>query len=170
MDPVSIGGAVVGVFSLGMQITKWAATYVDSLQCQQQDVASARNQLQSMTGLLQFIQATTPTTLIHSENEPADDAEHQALWTCIQNFNREIRLLEALLVELTGNDKREYGAKSLRRSLRDQKKRLTYPYQRDKLVKLEESVGRANGALQTALAITNVLVTLLPIESRPAVT
>jgi len=156
MDPVTIGGAVVGVFSLGIQITKWATTYVDSLQCQQLDVASARNQLQSMTTVLQLIQATTPKVFRHFEKRLADDAEHQVVRTCIQNCNREIQALQALLVELTGNDKREYGVRSLRRNLRDQRRRLTYPYQRDKLIKLEESVGRVNNALQTALTTINL--------------
>jgi len=154
MDPISVAGGVFGVLSLGIQIENWATTYVDGVKCQQQDIESARSQLRCMEEGLRSIL----TTIGGSGFLDRLDDDMMAVCKCVEACKVEIKALETLLFELTGTGEngRDTTRMGLMRRLKEQKKRLAYPYKRDNLLRLEGRLGRVNGVLGVTLTTVNM--------------
>jgi len=154
MDPISVAGAIFGVLSLGIQIENWATTYVDGVKCRQQDIESARCQLRCMEESLRSILATIGGSGFLDRL----DADTTAVWKCVEACKVEIKALETLLFELTGTGENgtDTAGMGLMRRLKEQKKRLTYPYKRGNLLRLEGRVGSVNGVLGVVLTTINM--------------
>ena len=187
MDPLSLAGAVVGLFSLGIQLVNWANTYIDSVQGRQEDIESVKRHLRSMVEVLHLIRTTTTSVKfsrrgsgrstrwrsidierIKDEGENGEDDAEIAVWTCVEACKAEIEGLEKLLVELEDGDgrheRKEYrssGKGSFRRKWSDKTRRWTYPYKRENFLRLEGRLGSVNGVLQTALATINLYASFL---------
>jgi hypothetical protein len=162
MDPLSITGGLIGLFSLGIQLVEWGTAYVNSVRGRQQDVASARHQLRCMGEILNLIRTTIEMLKVH-EKDAADGRgigeviggeEESAIRACVNACCFEIEALQALLKDLTQGD--NLTQNKLKGMLSEQKKRLSYMYKRENLFRLEGRVGSVNARLQTTLATINL--------------
>ena len=133
-------GTAVGIISLGMQLYQSTSKYIDGLKCASLELASTARQLEMMHNVLESLSSglgrVGPLNV---------DAEH-GVRRCVVMVKDEMDALDTLLEELKSD-----GTEGLRERLRDKKKKLSYPFHRPALQKLERRLTDVNAVLSNAV-------------------
>ncbi|KAI1734981.1 hypothetical protein F4680DRAFT_436612 [Xylaria scruposa] len=151
-DPLSIAGLATGVISLGLQVVGGLFDYLDAVKGRAEELSSAKQQATNMKDLLMAVQDLLPQL----ENSWPTSAI--LLERHIQSCNAEISALCALLSALSQPASSSSG---IRLKLAEQKQKFAYPFNRNHLSDLEERLVKVNSALQTALQITGLGVSII---------
>ncbi|KAI1249155.1 hypothetical protein MGN70_008764 [Eutypa lata] len=141
-DPFTIVGLAAGLASLGIQVCGGITTYLDGIKCQADDIASVKRQVQSLESVLQAVRTTLPRI----------DSSHQVSTTavveCLRSFEAELETLGKFVSKLTADIVTPTKFKD---KVKEQTKKLTYPFNRSKLNQLEARLVQVNGIFQTSL-------------------
>lgn len=143
-DPLSTGASVVGLIGFGLKTCNAVMTYLDAVKSRSQEIEGAKKEVQTIRHLLATIENSTDK--ISSCHESSKSAVRACMATC----HIEITALEALIFTLqsstaVGQDSRVWH------NIRDQGKKLTYPFHRSKLDRLQAQLSKVTGTLQVAL-------------------
>ncbi|KAK4163435.1 hypothetical protein QBC43DRAFT_319578 [Cladorrhinum sp. PSN259] len=141
-DPISLVGLTAGLVSLGLQISEGAFKYIDALKCRNEEIATARQQIDSLKELIQTIDMTS------QQFQTGYPAVTTAVHNCIATCKTELMALENLVAELSGRNQSTTGARA---NLKGHGKRLMYPFERSKIEGLEKRLDQANGKLMLVL-------------------
>ncbi|KAF4338394.1 hypothetical protein FBEOM_7663 [Fusarium beomiforme] len=144
-DPFSISTGIAGLISLGITLGNGLHTYFSAIKDRHSDIETAQKSL----GLFQF------NIHILRSNEAKISRHHglaaDGLTLGVINCEAHLKSLEDLLNELTNTE----GSTTLKQTLRKQKMISRYPFDKKKLVQLQEQLSGANTALH------NFIFTLL---------
>ncbi|KAI8948055.1 hypothetical protein F4801DRAFT_592137 [Xylaria longipes] len=150
-DPLSVAGLVTSVISLGLQVAGGLSDYLKGMKGREEELSSAKRRVDTMKDLLLTIQDLLPR-MKNSWPTSATSIERH-----VQTCNTEISALFALLTELSQPASSGSG---IRLKLAEQKQKLSYPFNRTHLSHLEERLVKVNNALQTALHVTGLDVSI----------
>lgn len=145
-------GTVVGVVSLGMQLSSGVMTYLDGIQCREEDIDSTKRRCRSMEALLKEIEnlrlrLQPPTALAN--------ANGIALEESMSSAEAELSLLADFMVKICPSDALT-SPKSAIVKIREQKSKWLYPFRRDHLHRLDNRLEAANKALEAALQLAGL--------------
>lgn len=141
-DPLSVAGLAISVISLGIQVSGGITTYIDGLNCRDQDIASVRQQNDSLVKIVQVVE--TSLSQLENDHQVATATTRE----CLQSCTKEIEALESLVSDLTACDQFTTGRRD---KIKNKGKKLLYPFSRPKLEQLETRLHNANATLQLAL-------------------
>lgn len=139
-EPVGIVGTAAGIVSLGIQTYGGIAAYLDSYKDREHDLKIATAQLANLRGSLAIIDQAKPRLATKSHLDTT------SLACSIKSCEDELKKLDELLRRLSSS-----SAPTSTSAIKDQRKKLTFPFHRPSLTKLEESLERTNNVLQTVL-------------------
>lgn len=141
-DPVGIIRTATGIVSLGLQLYGGISAYIEAVGERGEDLATASRHLQGLQSSLRIIQATIPT--LPRKGQDRGDT----VLLCLQICEEELKALEKLLGILVNAPVKpsNFIAK-----VKEEKKRLSFPFHRPNLIKLEERLQRANAVLRAAM-------------------
>lgn len=138
-------GTVVGVVSLGLQVCSGLNVYIDGLQCRREDIESTIRHQKSLETLVAQIEALYN--------------RHQASGICsaplresMASAEAELLLLDEFLDKIQIEDATGTN-RSAGTMMKIQKKRLLYPFRRDRLDRLVTRLDVVIKALQAALQV-----------------
>ncbi|KAI0186443.1 hypothetical protein EV127DRAFT_438992 [Xylaria flabelliformis] len=150
-DPLSVAGVVLGVVSLGLQVSSGLSDYLDAVRGRTEELNSVKQQAAEMKDLLLTIKDLFPQL----ENDwPAPTT---LIKRHVKSCDTEISALYALLSELSQTASSSSG---IRLKLAEQKKKLIYPFNRSHVSRLEKRLTKVNGALQMALQVTELNISI----------
>jgi chromosome segregation ATPase len=141
-DPLSVAGLTAGLVSLGLQVSGGITQYIDALDCREKDIASAKQQNDSLHKTLQTIEAS----LVQLRRD--HHAATTAVQACLDSCQTELKDLQKLVAELAVPNQPVIDRRS---KIRNRGKKLLYPFDRPKLQQLETRLRNANATLQLAL-------------------
>ncbi|RYP92826.1 hypothetical protein DL770_000997 [Monosporascus sp. CRB-9-2] len=141
-DPLSVAGLGIGVVSLGLQVSRGITTYMDALNCRDKDIASLRQQNDSLRKTLQVVE--TSLSQFQRDHRFATTVVHE----CLDSCKKELNALESLVADLTACDQ---STTSRKNKFKNQGKKLLYPFSRPKVEHLEIRIYNANASLQLVL-------------------
>ncbi|KAI0415246.1 hypothetical protein F5X98DRAFT_377021 [Xylaria grammica] len=150
-DPLSIAGLVTGVISLGLQVAGGLSDYLDAVKGRVEELNSAKQEATNMKDLILTIQDLLPQV------KGSWPASATMIERHVKSCNTELSALYALLSDLSQSSPSGSG---IRLKLADQKKRLTYPFNRSHISRLEDRLAKVNNALQTTLQVTGLNVSI----------
>jgi hypothetical protein len=143
-DPLSIIGTAAGLVSLGLQVYGGIKDYLDAIQTSQEDIA---NIYRYATGLKDALDAIGGLVRSRSLNSPTSTP---AVMSCLLSCHVELNALSAVLAELISSPSTS-NTNALRIKISEGKRKLTYPFKRSNIIKLEDRLRNANLTLHTAL-------------------
>jgi prophage DNA circulation protein len=141
-DPLSVAGLALAVVSLGLQVTVSITDYFDSLNSRDHDIASIRQQNETLRKTLQVIEIS----ISRFQNDHRTATE--ALRECLNSCKEQLKALENIVAELITCDQSTTGRKN---KARNQGKKLFYPFHRPKLEQLATKLHHINATLQLGL-------------------
>lgn len=148
-DPLSVAGLAFGVVSLGLQISQGITTYIDALNCREQDILAVRNRNDTLQKILQAVE--TFRSQLERDHHVATDT----IRGCLDSCSTELRSLEILVTHLAACDQ---STAVWSDKLRAKGKKLLYPFSRLKLAELERRLHSTNTTLQLALQVLGLYV------------
>lgn len=141
-DPLSLLGLAAGLVSLGLQTCSGITTYLGAIKCRAEDITSIRRQNDALNSVLQAIKPSLSRL-------PSDhQASVAAVQSCFQSCETELKALKTLVDGLAQNNASNATVKD---RIKGQAKKLSYPFNRQKLQQLESRLNQANAGLQLAL-------------------
>ncbi|KAG6358031.1 hypothetical protein INS49_013915 [Diaporthe citri] len=148
-DPFSIVASAAGLVGFGLKTCTAVTDYLDAIKSRSQEIERAKHEVQTVHHLLTTTKNST--VKISSCHESSKSAVRACLTTC----NKEIAALEALIPELQGST--AVGQDSnIWHNIRDQGKKLTYPFRRSKLDRLQAQLAKVTRTLQVALQVAGI--------------
>lgn len=151
-------GTVVGVVSLGIQLSSGVMAYLDGIQCREEDIESTKRRCRSMETLLREMDEIRlrllPTTA------PAG-THSTALEESMSAAKAELSLLATFMGKICPSDVLSPPRTTIE-VIREQKRKLLYPFQRDHLDRLDSRLEAANKTLQAALQLAELYRTPPP--------
>ncbi|KAK2690499.1 hypothetical protein QWA68_010314 [Fusarium oxysporum] len=145
-DPLSIASGVAGLVSLGLTVCNGLHTYFSAIKDRKEDVAIAHQSL-ALFKFHVFAVQSSAAKLGH-RHSPAIDGLQLSLINC----EMQLECLETLLNELVPTEDQSLAKEIWRR----QKLIAQYPFDRKKLVQLEEYLSRANATLSSFIQALNL--------------
>jgi hypothetical protein len=143
-DPLSIIGTAAGLVSLGLQVYGGIKDYLDAIQTSQEDIAGIHRHAVGLKDSLDAIEGVIRT---RSLNSPASA---DVAMSCLLSCHAELNALSGVLAELISSPSTS-STNALRTKISEGKRKLTYPFKRSNIVKLEDRLRNANLTLHTAL-------------------
>lgn len=140
-DGLSLAASVAGLVSLGLQVTQGIVSYVDALESRQQELRSVQQQNDALSSALAVIESASAQ--LQGQHQHAAAAVSQNLLACTEH----LEAVKKLLAELAHCDTSTWWKR-----VKNQKKKLSYAFDRPKLQGLAQRLEDANCALQLALA------------------
>lgn len=148
-DPLSTWASVAGLIGLGHKTCNAAMTYLDAIKSRSQEIERAEKEVQTIRHLLSTIENST------DKISSCHESSKSAVTACMATCHREIVALEALVSELQGPT--AVGQESrLWNNIRDQGKKLAYPFHRSKLDRLQTQLDKVVRTLQVALQVAGM--------------
>ncbi|KAL7755895.1 hypothetical protein ACKLNR_014422 [Fusarium oxysporum f. sp. zingiberi] len=151
-DPFSIATGVAGLVSLGLTVCNGLHTYFSAIKDRKEDVAIAHQSL-ALFKFHVFAVQSSAAKLGH-RHSPAIDGLQLSLINC----EMQLKCLETLLNELMPTEDQSLAEEIWRR----QKLIARYPFDRKKLVQLEEYLSRANATLSSFIQALNLYLVARP--------
>ncbi|KAI0101008.1 hypothetical protein GGR51DRAFT_530901 [Nemania sp. FL0031] len=152
-DPLSIAGLATGVISLGLQLFEAVNDYLDAVKARSREIESSRQQAENMRKLLGTIRDLLPTL----------QTEYPTSAAMIQHYVKpcetEIHGLNNFLLGLRGTCPGT-GQSSIRSKVEEQRKKLSYPFNRTHIKQLESRLEKVNSSLQMALQLAGLHVSI----------
>ncbi|KAI1427396.1 hypothetical protein F5Y12DRAFT_712201 [Xylaria sp. FL1777] len=150
-DPLSIAGLVTGVISLGLQVAGGLTNYLDAVKGRSEDLRSAKQGATEMKDLLLTIQDLLPQVESNWPESAITVKRH------VNSCHVELGALHAFLSELS---QQSPSGSDLRSRFENAKKKLSYPFERSQISRLEDRLAKVNSTLQTALQVTGLNVAI----------
>ncbi|KAF9871286.1 hypothetical protein CkaCkLH20_11207 [Colletotrichum karsti] len=143
-DPLSTAGSVVGIISLGIQVTQSLYDYYSAFKSQPSDVSHTLQKLQSLQTALQQL-----SSQLTDRSPPPGDSE------LAQNIETTVRQCEECIEELEEEVKKFQKTKtdSITSNLKATGRRLAYPFRQSTLHKLDEDIDDLVSRLSFALSL-----------------
>ncbi|KAF3810028.1 hypothetical protein GCG54_00002477 [Colletotrichum gloeosporioides] len=137
-------GTVVGVVSLGLQVSAGISTYLDGVQCRKEDIGHTTRRCKSMDALLQQIKS------LEGQLSVSTGANTSAMREAMTSAEMELSNLGDFTTKICAGNTAHSPDTAIER-VRDQKSKLLYPFRKDHLYRLSARLDSANAALQSAL-------------------
>ncbi|KAF0321105.1 hypothetical protein GQ607_011712 [Colletotrichum asianum] len=145
-------GTVAGVVSLGLQVCSGLNVYIDGLQCRREEIESTISHQKSLETLIAQIEA------LHNRHQ-ASGICSAPLRESMASAKAELLLLDEFVSKVRVEG--ETGAdRSAGNMMKIQKKRLLYPFRRDRLDRLVTRLDVVMKALQAALQVSELEASL----------
>ncbi|KAF6803060.1 hypothetical protein CSOJ01_11137 [Colletotrichum sojae] len=145
-------GTVAGVISLGIQLSSGVMTYLDGVQCREEDIDSTKRRCRSMEALLKEIESLR--LRLPSPAVPAT-TNGTALEESLSSAKAELSLLANFMGKICPS-----GAltppKTAMEKIQEKKRKLLYPFRRDHLDRLDSRLEAANTTLRAALQLAEL--------------
>ncbi|KAF3808250.1 hypothetical protein GCG54_00006869 [Colletotrichum gloeosporioides] len=145
-------GTVVGVVSLGLQVCSGLNVYIDGLQCRREEIESTirhQKSLETLVAQIEALQNRCQAPGICSAPLQESMASAKAELLLLDEFINKVRIEGE-----TGADR------SVGEMMKIQKKRLLYPFRRDRLDRLVTRLDVVIKALQAALQVFEIEASL----------
>lgn len=146
-DPLSIAGLATGVVSLGLQLFETVKEYLDAVKARSEEVESTRRQADNMRKLLEAIHDLLPRMQADYPTSAAMVQNH------VKPCEAELHGLNDFLLGLCCTSTNKSGIRS---KLEEQRKKLSYPFNRTYISQLESRLEKVNSALQMALQLAEM--------------
>ncbi|GLI73467.1 hypothetical protein PoHVEF18_001685 [Penicillium ochrochloron] len=147
-DPFSVAGSAVGVISLGLSVCQGLITYYGQYKSFHKDIHDATSHLDNLDCILKALMNTIKQSELQNASlttEPARIAKDT-----IDKCNQKLKELEEMLKKCKDTP----IATNL--TSKFSKSRALYPFRRDTLLALRESVGWLQGNLENSLSLLNL--------------
>ncbi|KAF5707169.1 hypothetical protein FMUND_11223 [Fusarium mundagurra] len=151
-DPLSIASGVAGLVSLGLTVCDGLHTYFSAIKDRKDDLAIVTQNLALFKFHIFAVQSSA--SKLGHRHSPAIDGLQLSLINC----EMQLKCLESLLNELMPAENPSLAKEIWRR----QKMIARYPFDRKKLVQLEEYLSRANITLSSFIQALNLLDFISP--------
>lgn len=141
-DPISVTGSVLGVISLGIQVTQSLVSFYNSYKIQNRDLAHTRDMLDSLLEIFQSLEKT----LLDREFL----ADEQDL---VKNIETSIKNCDDLIYEMQ-DEVQKFDKTSPEETVAIIKRagrRATYPFRQSTLQKLDEDIKNVRANISSAL-------------------
>ncbi|KAF6787616.1 hypothetical protein CSOJ01_15186 [Colletotrichum sojae] len=142
-DPLSTAGSVVGVISLGLQVTQMLLRYYTDVKDQPSDTHKTLQKVNKLKTLLNLMQAELKPT-------PSDQILTDKVIDCMEVCRECLRELEEAAEKFSETS--TTSKRSFRAAARVLRRRLAYPFKRGTLIKLDEEIDDAIECLNLALS------------------
>jgi hypothetical protein len=143
-DPISIVGTAAGLVSLGLQVYGGIKNYLNAVQSRQEDIAGVCRQVHVLKDALDAIEGSIQSRSVN------DHTSVSVAVSCLQSCEIELNALKTILSDLTTSPLAS-ARSTLRAKIKEEKRKLTYPFQRSNIARLEERLRNVNLTLHTAL-------------------
>ncbi|KAL3301291.1 Ankyrin repeat-containing protein [Colletotrichum asianum] len=144
-------GTVVGVVSLGLQVSSGIAKYLGGIKGHNDDVASATRLCQSLQSTVNQLKS------MQTDIANASNGHGMAIEQAMTSANAELAILRAFIDKVRMD---EGPSKSISDWIEGRTMRLTYPFRRGHLDRLESQLSQANKTLQSALQIAQIAISI----------
>lgn len=139
---VGLAASAAGLLSLGLQVYDGIASYINDFNDRGSDISAVSARAGSLQTSIAELQQILPR--IAAKHSIGGTAAVPAL----RAADAELHSLQLFLDELRGPASQ---TASIRTTIREQKKKLAYPFRRPTLEKLERRLDSANSALRTGI-------------------
>jgi predicted sulfurtransferase len=138
---MEVGASVVGILSLGLQVTGGIVKYVSALDGQHDEFLQIRRHNDALRTTLIALKTLSPSLQGHSAQLSAAAEQH------FQLLNTTLRKADELHVKLAAQS----GSTNWKTKVKNGTKLVTYPFRRPELQSLAQYLHEANCNLQLAL-------------------
>ena len=140
-EALGVAASVSGLVSLGLQVAGGITSYIDAIKARKEELAAVSASVLHMQNSIDVLRDKIPG--LSNEHQAASSAAISAMKRCVE----ELRGLGGLLRELSDYPSQN---QSLQSTIRQQKKKLTYPFHRLSLDRLQQRLNSANDVLLLA--------------------
>lgn len=138
-DPLSIAGSVVGVISLGIQVTQSLVDFYNSYRNQDSELRGITERLEGLTEIFQSLERTLSSRTFQVD-------ERNSIETSIVNCNEQIQELQEECQKFC-----KPSSNGIRAAVKVAGRRVTYPFRHSTLQKVDEDIGEIRANLSLAL-------------------
>jgi len=146
-DPLSVAASVVGFISLGMQVTQLLVDFYTSYRDRDSDLAATTKKLESLLDIFQQLKETLDSRRFEADERSLIEKIETTITDCDESI-KELQDEYQKFSEASLN-----GAKN---AIRVAARRVTYPFRRSTLQKLDEDVGELRTNVSFALDVLQV--------------
>ncbi|KAF2962889.1 hypothetical protein GQX73_g10686 [Xylaria multiplex] len=143
-DPLSVAGSVVGIISLGIQVTQSLSDYYTTFKSQHSDIAHTMRKLDDLLGMLENLRNLVEKRRFQADEETLVGNIESLIGQC-EECIQELQD-EAIKFEKTPVDSKQPALKAAIR-------RAAYPFRKSTLEKLDEDIGEITDVLRMALQL-----------------
>lgn len=150
-DPLSITSGIAGILSLGIQVTQSLINFYIAYKDQDSDLAKMTRNLKDLQGIFRSLESA-----VQSPSQSRDNAQKQLL----QEVDEITKTCQEIIIELqaecTKFDDKSSSATGFKHRAKAAGRRVTYPFRKSTLQKLEEDIGELRENLSLALNVLHV--------------
>ncbi|KAJ4371128.1 hypothetical protein N0V83_004344 [Neocucurbitaria cava] len=145
-DPLSVAASVAGIASLGIQVCQGLITYLRAIEGRKQEVSHGLREIQTLVSMFYSLNTILPQV------DQRGVANSAATRQCLKDS--EIGLLEfqQLLVNLRGPENQT----GIREKMKEAGRLLTFPFCKEKLASLRDTLQKLLDNLNSAIHITSL--------------
>ncbi|KAK9423584.1 hypothetical protein SUNI508_04065 [Seiridium unicorne] len=142
--------SAAGIMSLGLQVYEGVASYIEGVKDRKSDLSAISRQANILQDIVNALQLAAPQidAILKINGSP--------LLSSLKTVEGELWALKLFLGSLQDVSSEPPNIAS---RLKEQKRKLTYPFHRPTLEQLQRRLESANHALQTSLQVVNLLTT-----------
>ncbi|KAI1867034.1 hypothetical protein JX265_007610 [Neoarthrinium moseri] len=149
-DPFSLAASAAGIVSLGLTVCSGLASYIDGIRDRKSELSTLSTQAQNLQATLSVLKGAESSIIaMHPAGAPA-------LESAFKSVKEQLQALEVFLKEQQDASSQSWGMVA---SLKEQKRKLTFPFHRPTLEKLQKKLDSANGGLQIILHVLGLAAT-----------
>ncbi|KAF5717148.1 hypothetical protein FMUND_5966 [Fusarium mundagurra] len=141
-------GTAIGIISFGLQLYTGLSEYLDAVKGREEDLLQAKNNARTLQCSLKAIEDTMSQV---NGNAMAQDAVEE----CKSSCESELKALHELLNDLQGKPINPSDPVS---KARGSMQKLSYPFKKKNIARLEERLKSANNVLKTALSALQLAI------------
>ena len=143
-DPLSITGTAVGVVSLGIQVTQSLVEFYNSYKHQDSELRSITERLEDLTETFRSLERSISNRTFQVE-------ERNSIETSIANCKEHIQELQEECQKFC-----KPSSTGIRAAVKVAGRRVTYPFRRSTLQKVDEDIGEIRANLSLALDVLHL--------------
>ena len=146
-DPLSVAGSVVGVISLGIQVTQSLVNFYNSYKGRESDIFRIIERLDSLLITFRSLEKTLSGRTFQEDEQSVI----QNIETSIQSCNDSIQELQHESQKLSNSSSDEATA-----AIKLAGRRVMYPFRKSTLQKLDEDIGEIRANISSALDVLQI--------------
>ena len=143
-DPLSVAGSVVGIISLGIQVTTSLVKFYNSHKGRDSDINRTSEKLDGLLVILHSIETTLSGRKFHVDER-----------SLIRSIEKSIKSCDEMIQELRHEFQKisKPSSDGTRAAIKLAGRRVTYPFRQSTLQKLDEDIDELRANLSTALGV-----------------
>ena len=143
-DPLSVAGSVVGLISLGIQVTQSLVNFYNAYENRDSELVHTIERLDSLLDIFQCLKTT-----LSDRHFQADER------SLIESIETSIKSCEELIQELQDECQKfsKTSSQGVKAAVRVAGRRVTYPFRQSTLQKLDEDIDEIRANLSSALDV-----------------